>query len=86
MNKTTEIPKGERIARILTHMIRNHDKYFTTQEIMEYLSSRAGIVSLRNVQRDLKLLGGIQSCPVEAKYRGGKLYWWVSKHYIRSLS
>lgn len=86
MNKTTEIPKGERIARILTHLIRNHDKHFTTREIVKFLSDRAGMVSLRDVQRDMKLLGELQSCPVEADYRKGKLCWWISKYYIRSLS
>ncbi len=63
MGKETETPRGERLVQIFCHFVRNKNKTYSVQEILEFLE-QDGPVTLRNVQRDLKALTEIEGIPV----------------------
>jgi predicted DNA-binding transcriptional regulator YafY len=74
MGKDTETPRGERLVKIFSHLVRNKTRKFTVQEIITFLSQDEN-VTLRNIQRDLKALTEIRGIPVRCETIAGK------KHY-----
>jgi predicted DNA-binding transcriptional regulator YafY len=71
MGKETEIPRGERLVKIFSHLVRNKTRKYSVLDIMTFLSQEEK-VTLRNVQRDLKALTDIRGIPVRCETIGGK--------------
>jgi predicted DNA-binding transcriptional regulator YafY len=72
----TEIPKTERMAQILIHLIRNRTRQFTAADIQRWLNVEE-TVTLRNVQRDLKRLAETRGSCVVSIPKGRKIYYTI---------
>lgn len=55
MGRVTEVPRGERMARVYAFLIRNRKRKFTAADIVAEFGD-GDRISLRNAQRDLKAL------------------------------
>jgi predicted DNA-binding transcriptional regulator YafY len=71
MGKGTETPRGERLVKIFSHLVRNKTRKYSVQDILVFLNQEEP-VTLRNVQRDLKALTDIRGIPVRCETIGGK--------------
>jgi predicted DNA-binding transcriptional regulator YafY len=71
MAKETETPRGERLVKIFSHLVRNKTRKYSVQDIMTFLGEDEK-VTLRNVQRDLKALTEIRGIPVRCETIVGK--------------
>ncbi len=71
MGKQTETPRGERLVKIFSHLVRNKARKFCVQDILDLLRQDEN-VTLRNVQRDLKALTEINGIPVKCEPVAGK--------------
>jgi predicted DNA-binding transcriptional regulator YafY len=72
----TETPRGERMAKILIHLIRNRRRRFTVTDLHTWLNTDEP-VHLRNVQRDLKVLAEVHSDVVGTDRQDGKLCYFI---------
>jgi|GEM_PF-1144295 len=85
MQRTTETPRGERMARIFAYLIRNRSRKFLVSDIRDYLC-RNEEVSLRNVQRDLKGLSDLHDCHVRTTKERGRIYYQIEPDMRDKLS
>lgn len=83
--RTTETPKGERMAKILAFLIRNRPRKYSAKDIQSYLNVDEE-VSLRNVQRDLKELHNIPNCHIQQIPQKGKMYYQIEPDMRPKLS
>ncbi len=83
--RTTETPKGQRMAKILTFLIRNRPRKYAAKDIQSYLNLDEE-VSLRNVQRDLKELYNIPNCHVQQITEKGKVYYQIEEDMRSKLT
>ncbi|MBD3344232.1 MAG: hypothetical protein GF401_04130, partial [Chitinivibrionales bacterium] len=76
MVHTTDVRKSERMIRILAFLIRRKPRKFSISDIHNMLCE-FDMVSLRNVQRDLKELSEISESCVCCEMVQGKLHYFI---------
>jgi predicted DNA-binding transcriptional regulator YafY len=75
-NRTTEMPKYQRLVEMYAHLVRNRRRKYTVEDMRSYLE-QSGPISLRNVQRDLKDLSGINVSGVTSEIIAGKKSYFI---------
>jgi proteasome accessory factor B len=74
--KKTDIPRGERMVRMLAYLIRNKGRKYTPGQIHGWLEQMEPVI-LRNVQRDLKRMAEMRESCVQCEQKAGKLYYFI---------
>jgi predicted DNA-binding transcriptional regulator YafY len=74
--RTTEMPKYQRLVEIYAHLIRNRRRKYTVEDVRSYLE-QSGPVSLRNVQRDLKDLSETNVSGVTSEIISSKKHYFI---------
>jgi predicted DNA-binding transcriptional regulator YafY len=83
--RTTEINKSQRMVKILTILIRRRPHKFTVMDIHSILEKN-DMVSLRNVQRDLKELSEIPETCICSCRQDGKLCYYIEPDIRNKMS
>mgnify|MGYP006282675481 CR=1 FL=1 len=73
---TTETPRGERMAAILLHLIRNRHRKFSVADMHGWLTMSEPVI-LRNVQRDMKVLAERHDDVIGVERRKNRRYYFV---------
>lgn len=72
----TETPRGERMAAILLHLVRNRHRKFSAGDIHAWLNMTEPVI-LRNVQRDLKVLAERHDDIIGVQRRTNRRYYFI---------